>query len=73
MESTNYEALGFFICFIILFFAWLIYLDSRKPKYEIRFIEGWFVIRDIKSGTHMTRFRNQEQAEIWFNENCNQL
>lgn len=70
METTNYEALGFLICFIILFFAWLIYLDGKQPKYEIRFIEGWFVIRDIKSGTHLRRFQFKEDAIEWFNENC---
>ena len=54
----------------VLFGSIIISENMRKPKYEIRFIERWFVIRDIKSGTHMTRFRSQEQADIWFNENC---
>ena len=54
----------------VLFGSIIISENMRKPKYEIRFIAGWFVIRDIKTGTHMKRFRSQEQAEIWFNENC---
>jgi hypothetical protein len=71
MEATvNYEALGFGICFIILFFAWLVYLDSKKPTYEIRFIEGWFVIRYVKNGMHVKRFKTSEEAIEWYNENC---
>jgi len=54
----------------VLFGSIIINENLNRPKYEIRFIEGWFVIRDIKSGTHITRFRSKEQAEIWFNENC---
>lgn len=69
-ETVNYEALGFLICFIILFFAWLVYLDNKKPTYEIRFIEGWFVIRYVKNGTHLKRFKTNEESIEWYNENC---
>lgn len=66
----NYLIIAIIIVLLTVLFGSIIINENMKPKYEIRFIEGWFVIRDIKSGTHMTRFRSQEQAEIWFNENC---
>lgn len=69
-NSVNYEALGFGICFIILFFAWLVYLDSKKQTYEIRFIEGWFVIRHRVKKTHLKRFKTSEEAIEWYLENC---
>lgn len=58
------------IVMLTVLFGSIIISENMRPKYEIRFIEGWFVIRDIKSSTHIKRFRSQEQAEIWFNENC---
>lgn len=54
----------------VLFGSIIISENMRKPKYEIQSIEGWFVIRDIKTKTHMKKFRSQKQAEVWFNENC---
>lgn len=54
----------------VLFGSIIISENMRKPKYEIRFIEGWFVIRDIKSGTHLRRFQFKEDAIEWYNENC---
>lgn len=66
----NYLIIAIIIVLLTVLFGSIIINENMKPKYEIRFIEGWFVIRDIKTGTHMTRFRSQEQAEIWFNENC---
>jgi hypothetical protein len=65
-----------FIATVVLTFAFLtivIIKADRKPKWEIRYINGWFVIQHSKSKEPIQRFRNQEQAEIWFNENCNQL
>jgi hypothetical protein len=65
-----------FIATVVLTFAFLtitIIKADRKPRYEIRYINGWFVIQHSKSQEVVKRFRNQEQAEIWFNENCNQL
>jgi hypothetical protein len=56
-----------------LFLTVVIIKNDRKPRYEIRYINGWFVIQHSKSKEPIQRFRNQEQAEIWFNENCNQL
>lgn len=56
-----------------LFLSVVIIKADKKPKYEIRYINGWFVIQHSKSQEVIKRFRNQEQAEIWFNENCNQL
>jgi hypothetical protein len=54
----------------VLFGSIIIHENLNKPKYEIKYLRGWWVIRDIKTKTHMRRFRSQEQAEIWFNENC---
>lgn len=57
----------------VLTFAFLsivIIKADKKTKYEIRYINGWFVIQHSKSQEVVKRFRNQEQAEIWFNENC---
>lgn len=65
-----------FIAMVILMFTFLtvvIIKNDKKPKWEIRYINGWFVIQHSKSKEPIQRFRNQEQAEIWFNENCNQL
>lgn len=65
-----------FIAMVILMFIFLsivVIKADKKPKYEIRYINGWFVIQHSKSKEVVKRFRNQEQAEIWFNENCNQL
>jgi hypothetical protein len=61
------------IAFVFLALAITIIKADRKPKWEIRYINGWFVIQHSKSKEPIQRFRNQEQAEIWFNENCNQL
>ena len=62
-----------FIAMVILMFTFLsivIIKYDRKPKYEIRYIDGWFVIQHSKSKEPIQRFKSQEQAEIWFNENC---
>ena len=62
-----------FIAMVILMFTFLsivIIKYDRKPKYEIRYINGWFVIQHSKSKEPIQRFKSQEQAEIWFNENC---
>ena len=53
-----------------LFLSVVIIKADKKPKYELRYINGWFVIQHSKSQEVIKRFRNQEQAEIWFNENC---
>jgi hypothetical protein len=72
MKTTiNYEALGFLICFIILFFAWLVYLDSKKPTYEIKYIHGWFVVVHKKTQEQISpRFPTEKRAIDWYNENC---
>ena len=56
--------------FIVFFFWYLIHLDSKKPTYEIKYIEGWFVIRYVKNGMHVNRFKTNEEATEWYNENC---
>lgn len=56
-----------------LFLTVVIIKADKKPKYEIRYINGWFVVQHSKSQEVIKRFRNQEQAEIWFNENCKDL
>lgn len=56
--------------FIVFFFWYLIHLDCKKPTYEIRFIEGWFVIRHRVKKTHIKRFKTSEEATEWYNENC---
>jgi hypothetical protein len=64
---------GITVVLTFLFLTVVIVKYDRKPKYEIRYIHGWFVIQHSKSKEPIKRFRNQEHAEIWFNENCNQL
>jgi hypothetical protein len=48
----------------------LIVKYDRKPTYQLRYINGWFVIQHSQTQKHIKRFKSQEQAEIWFNENC---
>jgi hypothetical protein len=65
-----------FIATVVLTFAFLtivIIKADKKPKYEIKYLRGWWVIRDVKTQTHLRRFSTNEEAIEWFNENCNQL
>ena len=66
----NYLIIAIIIVLLTILFGLMIINENMKPKYEIRFIEGWFIIRDVKTETHLKRFKSQEEAEIWFNENC---
>lgn len=61
---------GITVVATFVFLAVTIIKADSKPKWEIRYINGWFVIQHSKSKEPIQRFRNQEQAEIWFNENC---
>ena len=54
----------------VLFGSIIIHENLNKPTYEIRFIEGWFVIRHRVKKTHLKRFKTNEEAEEWYNENC---
>jgi hypothetical protein len=53
-----------------LFLSVVIIKNDRKPKYEIRYIRGWFVIFHVKTYEILKRFATLEEAEIWFNKNC---
>jgi len=71
MEKVSlYAMIGGLIFFLSVIFAILIYLDSIKLKYEIKYIHGWWVIRDVKTQTHIKRFPTEKRAIEWFNENC---
>lgn len=62
-----------FIAMVILMFTFLsivIIKADKKPKYEIRYIRGWFVIFHVKTYEILKRFATLEEAEIWFNKNC---
>jgi hypothetical protein len=54
----------------VLFGSIIIHENLNKPKYEIKYIHGWWVIRDIKTKTHLRRFSTNEEAIEWYNENC---
>jgi hypothetical protein len=71
-HSTEfYVGLASMIVFIILFFWWLIHLDNQKPKYEIKYIHGWFVVVHKKTQeTISPRFTTEKRATEWYNENC---
>jgi hypothetical protein len=57
-----------FLTFTILVVA--IIKADRKPKYEIKYLRGWWVIRDVKNKTVFRRFSTNEEAIEWFNDNC---
>jgi hypothetical protein len=61
---------GITVVTMFIFLSIVVIKYDRKPKYEIRYINGWFVIQHSQSQEVIKRFRNQEQAEIWFKENC---
>jgi hypothetical protein len=61
---------GITVVLTFTFLAVIIIKYDRKPKYEIRYINGWFVIQHSQTQKTIKRFKSQEQAEIWFNENC---
>jgi hypothetical protein len=54
----------------VLFGSIIIHENLKKPTYEIKYIEGWFVIRYVKNGMHVKRFKTNEEAIEWYNENC---
>jgi hypothetical protein len=54
----------------VLFGSIIIHENLNKPTYEIRFIEGCFVIRHRVKKTHIKRFKTNEEAIEWYNENC---
>ena len=58
------------IAFVFLALAITIIKADKKPKYEIKYLRGWWVIRDVKTQTHLRRFSTNEEAIEWFNENC---
>ncbi len=62
-----------FILTVVLTFTILaitIIKADRKHRYEIKYLRGWWVIRDVKTKTVFRRFSTNEEAIEWFNENC---
>jgi hypothetical protein len=62
-----------FILTVVLVFTILvaaIIKETKRPKYEIKYLRGWWVIRGVKSKTVFRRFSTNEEAIEWFNENC---
>jgi hypothetical protein len=62
-----------FILTVVLAFTILVVAiikDSRKPKYEIQYFHGWWLIRDVKTKTVFKRFSTNEDAIEWFNKYC---
>ena len=64
---------GITVVTMFIFLSIVVIKYDRKPKYEIRYINGWFVIQHSQTQNYIKRFKSQEQAEIWFNENCKDL
>ena len=58
------------IVMLTILFGAIIISENIRPKYEIKYLRGWWVIRDVKTKTHIRRFGLKEEAEEWFNENC---
>ena len=58
------------IVMLTILFGSIIISENIRPKYEIKYLRGWWVIRDVKTKTHIRRFGLKEEAEEWFNENC---
>ena len=61
---------GITVVATFVFLAVIIIKYDRKPTYELRYINGWFVIQHSQTQKTIKRFKSQEQAEVWFNENC---
>lgn len=58
------------VVLLTVLFGSIIISENMRPKYEIKYLRGWWVIRDIKTQTNLTRFRTNEEAIEWYNENC---
>lgn len=58
------------VVLLTVLFGSIIISENMRPKYEIKYIRGWWVIRDIKTQTNLRRFRTNEEAIEWYNENC---
>jgi hypothetical protein len=58
------------IVMLTILFGAIIIAEKLNPKYEIKYLRGWWVIRDVKTQTHLRRFSTNEEAIEWFNENC---
>ena len=58
------------IVMLTILFGAIIISEKLHPKYEIKYLRGWWVIRDVKTKTHIRRFSTNEQAIEWFNKNC---
>jgi len=62
-----------FILTVVLAFTFLVIViirADRKPKYEIRYIQGWYVIQHRSTQKYIKKFVTLEDAQDWFNENC---
>ena len=58
------------VVMLTILFGAIIISENIRPKYEIKYLRGWWVIRDVKTKTHIRCFGLKEEAEEWFNENC---
>jgi len=58
------------IVMLTILFGAIIIAEKLHPKYEIKYLRGWWVIRDVKNKTHIRRFSTNEEAIEWYNENC---
>jgi hypothetical protein len=58
------------IVMLTILFGSIIISENIRPKYEIKYLRGWWVIRDVKTKTHLRRFSTNEKAIEWYNENC---
>jgi hypothetical protein len=66
----NYLIIAIIIVWLTILFGSIIINENIRPKYEIKYLRGWWVIRDVKTKTHIRRFGLKEEAIEWYNENC---
>jgi len=62
-----------FIAIVVLLFTFLtivIITNDKKPKYEIKYINGWFVIQHKATQEYIKKFVTLEDAQYWFFNNC---
>jgi hypothetical protein len=58
------------VVMLTVLFGAIIIAEKLHPKYEIKYLRSWWVIRDVKTQTHLRRFSTNEEAIEWYNENC---
>jgi hypothetical protein len=58
------------VVMLTVLFGSIIISENIRPKYEIKYFHGAWVIRDVKTKTHIRLFITKEEAEEWYNENC---